>query len=146
MVQKVVTVVRKNWQPILIGIAVIYFWSFIKGLFSFSSEKGIDIKMPESGSRITASQAKRYSDRLYIAMKDIGTDEEEIYSVLFGLTDSDFASIFNSFGLKRYFEGGGVSSEGFVGVDRDLLYWLRSELSKSDLDKITMNSSITAFI
>lgn len=62
-----------------------------------------------------------------------GTDEETIFNTFEGLNQYDFNLIYNAFGKRGYFVMG---SQEFLNEDKDLIGWLRAELSSSDYQRI----------
>lgn len=94
---------------------------------------------------ITNAQAANYAQQLLDAMNEgrdswflSGTDEEAILSVFNKLkTSGDFVKVFNAFGLKDYdgYESpptDGVWNWTTVYQERNLVYWLSSELEPGD--------------
>ena len=63
-----------------------------------------------------------YANRLYEAMKGLGTDEDAIFSVFMMMnTDSDVRKLINAFGSRK---------------GENLAQWLLGDLSTSDIDEI----------
>lgn len=65
---------------------------------------------------------QNYANRLYVAMKGLGTDENAIYAVFNAMDNvSDVRQLVAAFGLQK---------------DKTLSQWLLSELSAKDLQKV----------
>jgi hypothetical protein len=144
------TFIQENKKPLMyvggaIAIVVIGYsivrrtQSGISGLFKNKSIGASDFKPLEvEVSKVTISDAlaNTYSNQLYNAMKDSGTDEDTIYSVLEKLQKKDdFLKVYNTFGKKSYYVVGEptISAWLFGYKDQDLVEWLRSELGYSNL-------------
>lgn len=110
--------------------------------FTEKSEK-IDIHLPINPQKTTINntKAQQFAQQLLDACNEAfpfyGTDEETILKVFKQLKSSeDFKMVYKAFGMKKY---NGYNSPP-VGVfrhldkyePRDLVYWLKSELSPSD--------------
>jgi len=144
------TFIQENKKPLMyvggaIVIVVIGYsivrrtQSGISGLFKNKSIGASDFKPLEvEVAKVTISDAlaNTYSNQLYNAMKDNGTDEDTIYSVLQKLQKKDdFLKVYNTFGKKSYYVDGEptISAWLFGYKDQDLVEWLRSELGYSNL-------------
>jgi hypothetical protein len=142
--------IQDNKKPLLyvggaIAIVVIGYTivkrtqSGITGLFSNKSIGASDFKpLDVDVTKVTISDAlaNTYSNQLYNAMKDNGTDEDTIYSVLEKLQKKDdFLKVYNTFGKKSYYIDGEptISAWLFGYKDQDLVEWFRSELGYSNL-------------
>lgn len=125
---------------VVIGYAVV---NRVKGgignIFTNKSIGASDFKPLEvdvTKVSISDAVANTYSNQLYNAMKDNGTDENTIYSVLEKLQKKDdFLKVYNTFGKKSYYIDGEptVSAWLFGYKDLDLVEWLRNELGYSNL-------------
>ena len=125
---------------VVIGYAVV---NRVKGgignIFTNKSIGASDFKPLEvdvTKVSISDAVANTYSNQLYNAMKDNGTDEDTIYSVLEKLQKKDdFLKVYNTFGKKSYYIDGEptVSAWLFGYKDLDLVEWLRNELGYSNL-------------
>ena len=95
-------------------------------------DKGTQANLPNNGNGIpTGWSPKPDAVKLYNAMQsdwynpfDWGTDEDAIFSVLESKTPDQVAAIYNEFNRLYYSEYG-----------CDLICWLESELSSSDLSR-----------
>ncbi|WP_156102313.1 hypothetical protein [Muricauda sp. MAR_2010_75] len=87
------------------------------------------------GSSLSEFEAKQKADALFTAMRNMGTDEDLIYSVFEGLTQADYAKVYNAFGLRPYNSHLGEASAN-LSKERDLNFWLLSELSSSERNKL----------
>lgn len=118
------------------------------------------ITFDEKLSTITDSVANNYANQLFNAMRNSGTDENTIYSVLQKLQKKeDFLKVYNAFGKKSYgkFLDNGEpnllnSTIGFFGGydNIDLIEWLRKEVGilnypTYSLIKKTVNNAGLAF-
>lgn len=142
--------IQENKKPLLyvggaIAIVVIGYTvvkrtqSGISGLFSNKSVGASEFKaLPIDDTKVTISDAlaNTYANQLYNAMKDNGTDEDTIYSVLEKLQKKDdFLKVYNTFGKKSYYIDGEptISAWLFGYKDLDLVEWFRKELGYSNL-------------
>lgn len=111
----------------------------ISGLFKDKSIGASEFKPLELDAKkvtISDSLANTYSNQLFNAMKDNGTDEDIIYSVLEKLQKKDdFLKVYNTFGKKSYYiDGEPTLSAWLFGYrDLDLVEWLRNELGYSNI-------------
>lgn len=94
-----------------------------------------------SNATISNQQAINYAQQLLDAMNAkepfYGTDEETIEKVFDKLqTPDDFIKVYNAFGTKDYNGNNSPPSGVWAYLDsyekRNLVYWLKSELSPSD--------------
>ena len=88
-----------------------------------------------SNLTITNEQALTLANKLYGAMADSGTDENQILACLEGRTADDVRLIYKTFGVKPYGTTG-KPTFSFYAKDLDLTGWLRKELSGSTLKKV----------
>lgn len=97
---------------------------------------------------INDADAADIANRLYLAMKDMGTDEEEIEKLLVKktLTSADVIAIVKSFGTKKYGTYGSPAFEWLGGDDLDLRGWLRKEVSDDLMDKINIRLTQAGFV
>lgn len=113
--------------------------SGISGLFKSKAIGASNFKPLEVDvTKVTISDAlaNTYSNQLFNSMKDNGTDEDTIFSVLQKLQKKDdFLKVYNTFGKKSYYIDGEptLSSWLFGYRDLDLVEWLRNELGYSNL-------------
>jgi hypothetical protein len=92
----------------------------------------VSTKFNDTWTFLRKSQANHYADMLYQAMKDFGTDEDEIKLIQLELSrPSDLRTVYNAFDVKPY-GSFGAPVLGFGGSDMDLRGWLKAELSGSD--------------
>ena len=90
-----------------------------------------NVTVQESNTTITQEQASTFAQQLLNAMDRWGTDENTIYTIFSKLaTADDFKMIYKAFG-SFYYDGVGIPTFVFGNeTKRDLVYWLKSELSK----------------
>lgn len=150
---KVLSFIEKNKKPILVGGTVLL-GSFIlykvyQGVNNFIKPagdnhiKGTGQGLIRKNLTITEAQAKNYAQQLLDAMNQndcwlcYGTDEKAILSVFKKIKNrDDFLLIYNAFGRKDY-NGYNSPPQGILRhldsyKPRDLVYWLKSELSSDD--------------
>lgn len=76
---------------------------------------------------------KKIASALYDAMKDIGTDEAEIQTLLKGVTESQFGAIITAFGTKQYNAtlGNQINPGSWFSQlpFKNLQFWLKNELA-----------------
>lgn len=106
------------------------------------------------GSVITPQQATNYAQQLLDAMNENrdswffgGTDEETIKNVFMQISNSaDFILIYNAFGNKDYNGYNSPLDSWLTPLDsfepRNLVYWLKSELSQSDGEVYNLVSQV----
>lgn len=143
------TFIQENKKPlmyvggaiavVIIGYAIV---SRVKGgvtnIFKSKTLGATDFKALEvdnSKTTISDALANTYSNQLYNAMKDNGTDEDTINSVLGKLQKKDdFLKVYNTFKKRSYYVDGEptISAYLFGYKDLDLVEWLRSELGYLD--------------
>ncbi len=87
-------------------------------------------------STLSDVQAKAISERLYAAMKGIGTDENAIYSALSGLSENDFVRVYESFGKKQYSLTWGNVGDPLTSDNHHLVTWLTNELEDSEIKEL----------
>ncbi|MBE7671559.1 hypothetical protein F7649_10590 [Tenacibaculum piscium] len=107
----------------------------------------VDLKIDPNKLTITKEDAQKYAQQLLYACDYsapiYGTDTKSIKKVFEKLkSPEDFKLVHKSFGLKKY-NGYGLSPEGIFrhldnGVSKDLVYWLKEELSTRDGDVYTI--------
>ena len=82
-------------------------------------------------AKISSSTAKLYAERFYNAMKDLGTNQEEItaiYNEISPLGAPSIALIYTAFGVRKYGFFGEPATP-FFGSNKDLKEWLRAEVT-----------------
>ena len=102
----------------------------------------VDVIIDTSKVTITKEQSQQFAktllDACNYAYPFYGTDEEAIKDVFLKLkTADDFKLVYEAFGMKNYNGYNSPPSSFLRHLDsyapRDLVYWLRSELSSSDV-------------
>ncbi|WP_130736736.1 hypothetical protein [Flavobacterium sp. J27] len=78
---------------------------------------------------------QKVAENLYLAMKDLGTDEDLIFSSLKNVNQSQFSQVVEAFGVRNYnpFSGNTLSF-----VKHPLSVWLKSELSDSEYNTLKL--------
>lgn len=78
--------------------------------------------------------AKEVANDLFLTMRELGTEEADIVSILKQVDESQFAKVFSAFGKKPYNKTTGNQYEviGFPLKVYDLKVWLYEELSDAD--------------
>ncbi|CAA0214597.1 hypothetical protein [Tenacibaculum maritimum] len=133
-----------------IAIAVIGYKLFkatSKGLTSAFEDKvetvKVEVAINDANTTISKEQAQQFAKTLLTACNAMqplyGTDEESIKSVFLKIkTGDDFKMVYEAFGMKNYNGNGSPPVGIFRHLDnyapRDLVYWLKRELSPSDGD------------
>ncbi len=125
---------------IAIGAGIFFIKKMLKGKSNqdgTSSSAAPSLKetvIKKDNLTIAPSDAALFANTLYGAMLDFGTDEKTIYSTLDKIsTKDDMLLVIKAFGMKQYLWGGRAA---FLGQDYNLIGWLRSELSDSEIAKI----------
>lgn len=138
-----------NKTPLLVIGGAVLGWYLIrqtrKGLADAFSDKSenvaINLAIDSQKTTITPTQAQQFAQQLLDACNDAypmyGTDEETIYKVFLKLQNGeDFKQVYEAFGFKNYNGYNSPPVGIFRHIDnyepRDLVYWLKSELSPSD--------------
>ena len=97
---------------------------------------------------ISKSDAQDIANRLYLAMKDMGTDETAIENMLLkehNLSSEDMKLIVSAFGTKKYGKFGAPMFEWMGGDDLDLRGWLYRECSDSLYEKLNIKFKQAGF-
>lgn len=129
---------------VVIGYAIVNrLKSGISGIFTNTSTGASNFKPLDLDiTKVTISDAtaNTYSNQLFNAMKDCGTDTDTIYSVMEKLQKKDdFIKVYNTFGKRSYYDTGlcggepTVSAYLFGYADLDLVEWLKKEVGYSNL-------------
>ncbi|MCQ2232058.1 MAG: hypothetical protein MJZ30_09455 [Paludibacteraceae bacterium] len=100
------------------------------------------------GTTITQAQAKEIANRLYNAMKDSGTDEDEIERLIIGnkLTTEDLKMVVLAFGTKKYGTFGSPLFDWMDGTSLNLREWLKKECSSSLMEKLNIKFDQAGFL
>lgn len=91
-------------------------------------------KFPNSS--LTDVQAKGIAERLFNAMKGVGTDEAAIFSALNGLTENDFIKVYESFGKRQYSLFWGNVGDPLTSSNHHLITWLTNELDAPEVKQL----------
>lgn len=75
------------------------------------------------------------AEKLYKAMKDIGTDVPKIFEALKNVNQTQFKQVIDAFGERNY---NFVTGNTMSFVKHPLVYWLDSELSSSDYETLAL--------
>ena len=116
------------WSKIILVGGGIFGAIFLYGWF----KKGGFEKLSESGAGISNEQATIYSNQLFQAMQEFGTDEDVILGIFDKITSADFKKIYNLFGRKGHILG---HNDEIFGFEYDLVEWLNREIGNG-YDKI----------
>lgn len=87
-------------------------------------------------STLSDVKVKVISERLYTAMKGVGTDEPGIYSALSGLSENDFVRVYKSFGKKQYSLFWGNVGDPITSGNHHLITWLTNELGNAEIKEL----------
>ncbi len=95
---------------------------------------------------ISKTEARRMAQGLYDSMAEWETDEERIKQIFDRFQNkADFLIVYKEFGLRPY---GGIFGDWWgsrkFSSDRNLVYWLKSELSESDVCYEIVKKWVTA--
>ncbi len=133
IIDKILRILGNNWKAVLLIPILVFLWNFKDRLLGTEKLKTLS----SDGATISDEVAQNIASALFSAMADIGTDEDLIFSSLRGLSKADFAKVYNAFGLKCYEPTTGQFDPlGVIGFDMDLVAWLTSELSASELERL----------
>ena len=126
--------IKKYWMYLLgaIGVFVIY-----RKLNLGKSVNLVNTQYDRVGVTLSEQQVLAYTDNIYNAMKDTGTDVEvlrQIYGIL-AQNPANTKAVFNAFGYREYsFFGAPVYS--WMPSDKvNLKQWIKNELSGELHDK-----------
>lgn len=123
---------KKNKNTILYSAAGILGIVALVKLFPGKDTSGsgdpVFDKDENTGSGFTP---KNVADKLYEAMKGLGTDESAIWEVLTPVSESMFIEVIEAFGIKTY----PVLYPPFIAKG-DLIHWLKSELSSGEYNRL----------
>lgn len=97
---------------------------------------------------ITETQAHEIANRLYNAMKDVGTDEDEIEKLIIGkkLTSEDLKMVVKAFGTRKYGTYGSPMFDFMGGTSLNLREWLDKECSSSLMKLINIKFEQAGFL
>lgn len=101
------------------------------------------------GSKMTISlaDAESIANQLYVAMKDVGTDEKAIEDLLIKrtITSEDLKAIVAAFGNKKYNYYGSPAYDWMGGDDLDLKMWLYKECGTALWEKLKIKFDQAGF-
>lgn len=134
-------------SPLLWICAILYFVFFRKGSSNqFGTGSGYTtplpggtISNPNGSTTILPTLTNAKADSIALQLREeLGnfiTDDAVVVGLFKGLNDADFVMVSNSFGymtrdLLTQSEG------GFLGTNRDLIWWLIDELNSSSLAQL----------
>jgi len=89
------------------------------------------------------------AEKLYDAMKEMGTDENAIMQVFQTVSVGNFVKVFNAFKLRSYNDqlGNQYNFNPFISLPtRSLSYWLKKELSSSSFETLRIKYQSTNLI
>lgn len=138
--------IKKNKKPLVIGLVAVCAYVIARKTF-FKQEDptgyvpGGTYSPGQSGYPSTQIQfdAAKVANQLYLAMKDMGTDESSIMSALRNVNESQFAQVIQAFGSKPYNTYlGNQQSFGFGLDSYELPFWLENELSTSEYNTLKL--------
>lgn len=112
---------------IFIGLFVVY------TLYRFLPKSAVHVPKDDSESTLTDQEALSMANSLHIAMNQLGTDEQSIFSIFNGVSPYDYAKISNKFGLRHYDPDAGFNAFGTFDTLYGLSQWLKNELSNSEI-------------
>mgnify|MGYP003148062274 FL=1 len=115
-----------------IGLGVL----FVLNRFKKKQVQNVDVPVDPTAlttSGITNAEAVRIANRLYNAMYDFGTNENQLFANLQPLSASDLIKVYNAYGQKDYALVGSIP---FTGSSLDLFGWFQKELGKNDLNRM----------
>lgn len=118
---------------VIAGLGLLYFLVIKKNDNSGSSQDptGNNGNIPE----VPVFNAYKTSSALYLAMKDMGTDEEAILEILKYVNQNQFAQVIKAFGTLNYnpITGDQRSYNPFSPLTKyGLKFWLNNELSTQE--------------
>lgn len=124
----------KNKKPILITSALVVGVVAIVKLFPGKDTTGNGEPVfdePTNNDTQNGFTAIAIANKLYEAMKGVGTDESAILEALTPLTETMFSQVVEAFGKKSYL----TITPPFV-ASGDLVHWLKSELTSSEYNRL----------
>lgn len=133
--------VVKNPKTVLyIGagvVAIIAAYKLYKAFFP-GEEKlpDLDVDYTQPISTISDAQAQLIAERLYNAMSGTGTDEDEIFDALSGLTVNDFVKVYDKFGMRQYSLFWGNVGDPLTSGKHHLITWLTNELNTDEINQL----------
>lgn len=134
------------WSVISIVVLILIYLIISKLKVKKTAIETNKITVDSSKTTIDDNTASLIVRNLLQAMDQAGTDEATIISNLSGLNKDDLLLIIKKFGIQPYFEDG-LDTRGPIAKaltidflqdvgDKDLIGWLKCELSGSDLQKV----------
>ena len=111
--------VRLGLQVVGLAVGIYIVYRLVKGASQFAQDQPFRSEEqqtanelqklnqnPYTKQKLSDAQAKSYANKLFQAMKGLGTDEQQIYSVFYKLqNNADFLAIQNAFGTKTVNSG-----------------------------------------
>lgn len=101
------------------------------------------------GNNSSAFNAKDAAEKLYNAMREMGTDEKAIMQVFQTVSVQNFTKVYNAFGKRSYNDqmGNQYNFSPFYDLPlHNLSYWLKSELSGSSFETLRIKYKSTNLI
>lgn len=136
--KKAITVAKNNWKPILV-VGSVALGSYLVYDKFIKNHKILEFDKTQSPTTLTEQEAKQLAASLYGAMKSVGTNKQDIKSILANKTKNDFVAIVNAFGKKSYATFGAPTIPiPFIYDELNLIEWLSAELSKSEFEEIAI--------
>ena len=152
--KKAAVVAAVNWQPILIGAAVlvggVLIYKTVKGISNVADQFGVDPEVgggnpsttggntiPNNGT-ITRNLASTKAAALFNAMRYPGTDETKILNILNGMTPTDYALISQEFGNPKYNTTMGIYMPYGFWPALNITEWLHEELNENNLQELRL--------
>ena len=119
--------VKLGFGMVVFVVLVSIIWKIRRTIKQKESVTAYGIK---GDGEITESRAKVLAEKLFDAMRKLGTDEETIFSVYDELAQYDKAilQVHEAFGLNSY----ALGQYDWVGVKLNLRQWLKKELSAKE--------------
>lgn len=141
LANETVDTAKNNPKTILAVAGLVIAGFVVVGVYKkiFPPEKTLDQLSDDndfSPTGLSDANAKLIADRLYAAMVQVGTNEDEIFSAVEGLNVNDFNKVYKAFGLRQYSLFWGNVGDPFTSDKHDLITWLTNELSDNDLNKL----------
>lgn len=100
-------------------------------IFAPKKDSSTSVDDPTGNGGTSNFNANEVAEKLFIAMNQLGTDEDALFDALKNVSQAQFVQVFEAFGKKEYNPATGNQSGWFL-LKHDLKSWMKHELSSND--------------
>lgn len=144
-------ITKENQPKVVIGVlaAGVVTWLLFKNSADNGKGYGDDPTGNNPGATSTTLDVKLAVDKLYNAMREIGTDEKAIMQVFQTVSLGNFSKVYHAFGKRSYNTqlGNQYNFNPFFSLPLyNLSEWLENELSKASFQTLRTKYQSTNLI